>query len=354
VIRTAVIGLGKMGISHLAIANAHPSIDVVACCDASDYVLGTVGRYTGLRTYSDFGRLLEAEPLDAVIIATPSRLHVPMVEASIAHGLHVFVEKPFTLDPAASAELVAAAQSRSIVTQVGYHYRFVATFREARRLIAAGALGDVHHYRVEAYGPVVTRGAVSTWRGRRSEGGGCLYDYASHALDLGSFLFGRMDAVRGAVLSRIYSTEVDDEVYATLEHDGGPTGQLAANWSDESERKMSMQLTVWGRNGRLTADRQEVTVYLRESSPAAGYAEGWTTRSTTELTEPVWFYLRGEEYSSQIDHFARCIEHGDEPEASFAAALVTDQAVAMTLASAASAAPPEPSAIVGLRARPAQ
>jgi predicted dehydrogenase len=332
VIRTGIVGLGKMGISHLAIANAHPQLDVIACCDSSDYVLGTLGRYTAMRTYGDLERMLEAEQLEALIVATPSRLHVPMVETAVGRDLHVFVEKPFTLDPTASAELASAARARSLVTQVGYHYRFVATFREARRLIQAGALGTVHHYRVEAYGPVVTRGASSTWRGRRSEGGGCLYDYASHALDLATFLFGPVEAVRGAVVASIFSDEVDDEVYATLVHEGGPSGHLAANWSDESQRKMSMQLTVWGTNGRLTADRQEVIAYLR--SPTTDYPAGWSTRSTTELTEPVWYYLRGEEYSSQIDHFAQSIERREETDSSFVSAAVTDDAVAMTLASA--------------------
>jgi scyllo-inositol 2-dehydrogenase (NADP+) len=37
---------------------------------------------------------------------------------------------------------------------------------------------------------------------------------------------------------------------------------------------------------------------------------GWNVRYTTELTQPVWFYVRGEEYSAQIDHFVQCINTG--------------------------------------------
>ena len=43
--------------------------------------------------------LLADAALDAVVIATPSRLHAPMVEKALERGLHVFCEKPFTLDP---------------------------------------------------------------------------------------------------------------------------------------------------------------------------------------------------------------------------------------------------------------
>ncbi len=74
------------------------------------------------------------------------------------------------------------------------------------------------------------------------------------------------------------------------------------NWSDESQRKMTTKLTIWGTNGRIYADRQECQVYLRDTRRhPAGYQTGWNVRYTTELTEPVWFYLRGEEYSAQLD-----------------------------------------------------
>lgn len=52
------------------------------------------------------------------------------------------------------------------------------------------------------------------------------------------------------------------------------------------------------------ADRQECKVYFNSSAqPPPGYQNGWNVRYTTELTQPVWFYLRGEEYSAEIAHF---------------------------------------------------
>ena len=56
-------------------------------------------------------------------------------------------------------------------------------------------------------------------------------------------------------------------------------------------------------------------------------------RYTTDLTKEVWFYLRGEEYSAQIDYFARSIEAGRmNGENSFRSALEADRVVAMMLA----------------------
>src|SRR5262245_39737529 len=98
-IRMAVVGLGKMGLSHLAIVRPHPDVQLVGVCDTVGYVLDTLNKYTTVKTYTDYGKLLEQEELDAILIATPSRTHTSMVRTALERGLHVFCEKPFSLDP---------------------------------------------------------------------------------------------------------------------------------------------------------------------------------------------------------------------------------------------------------------
>ena len=330
-IRIALAGLGKMGLSHLAILNTHPAVKVAAACDPSGYVTDALARFTGLKCYPDYGRMLEAEPLDAVVISTPSRLHAAMVESALARGLHVFCEKPFVLDVSDGERLVAMADAAQRVTQVGYHLRFVGAFQEAARVLACGALGELHHVRAEAYGPVVLRPKGATWRAAKSEGGGALYDYACHAIDLMNFVAGPPESVAGAALSSVFSRDVEDTVYSTLYYPGGATGQLAVNWSDESFRKMSTRISAWGASGRLVADRQECQVYLREAAIAqSGMRPGWSVRYATELTGEVWYYLRGEEYSAQIDYFVRSIEQGrTNGTNSFRCALEADRVAAM-------------------------
>jgi len=331
-----MVGLGKMGLSHLAILRAHPAIDLVAGCDSTAYLTDILQKHAGLRCYADLDRMLGAEQLDALVVATPSKLHASMVQRALDDGLHVFCEKPFVLDVADGERLAALAREKARVTQVGYHYRFVGAFREAARVVASGALGTVHHVRAEAFGPVVLRRKGGTWRSTKSEGGGALYDYACHAIDLVNFVVGVPTEVGGVVRASVFSRDVDDEVYATLRFEGGASGQLSVNWSDESFRKMSTRISVWGTNGRITADRQECQLYLRERHDALpGIDKGWTVRYTTDLSEPVWFYLRGEEYSAQIDYFANSVNTGRlDGENSFESALATDRVVAMLLGEA--------------------
>ena len=86
-----------------------------------------------------------------------------------------------------------------------------------------------------------------------------------------------------------------------------------------------------GTNGRITADRQECRIFLREKHEALPDTEkGWTVRYTTDLTEEVWYYLRGEEYSAQIDYWAQSIKAKRmDGESCFRRALDTDRVVAM-------------------------
>src|SRR4029079_5575045 len=229
-IRTAVIGLGKMGLSHLAILRTHPEIDVVAVSDTFGVMLNALERYTGLNTYSDYRELLDKESLDAVFIATPSRFHGAMVRQALDQNLHVFCEKPFCLDIEEGRKLAALAKSKGVVNQVGYHYRFLGTFVEAKSMLAANLIGKIRHLRAEAYGPVVLRPKGKTWRASKAEGGGCLFDYACHAIDLVNFLYAVPSGVGGTVLNKSFSRDVDDEVYSTLYFPDGSTGQLATNW----------------------------------------------------------------------------------------------------------------------------
>jgi scyllo-inositol 2-dehydrogenase (NADP+) len=340
-LRAAVIGLGKMGLSHHCIVNTHPQVTLTAVCDSSRYVLDLLAKYTGIKTYSSVDQLLSEQALDCVLVATPSRYHTDIVRAAIERGLHVFCEKPFALDPEEGYRLADAAEKRGLVNQVGYHYRFVATFNEAQRLLARGVLGQLHHVRIEAYGPVVLRPKGLSWRSQKSEGGGCLFDYACHGIDLVNYLVGRPSAVSGTVLNCVFSSNVEDEIYSTLQFSQGFHGQLATNWSDDSFRKMSLRVSIWGTNGRMNVDRQELQVYLRSlPENSDGLTLGWNVRYTTELTQPVWFYVRGEEYSAQIDHFVQCIGSGAPARSTFRTASDTMLVAAMMLQDAAKARTP--------------
>ena len=328
--RVGLVGVGKMGVSHLAIANAHPDLDCVAVCDSQPFVLAGIRSQLGLETYRNLDAMIADANLDAVIVSTPTSSHVALARQAIESGLAVFVEKPLTLSAADSRELAELAQANGVANQVGYHNRFIGTFRETRRLIEAGAIGEVHHVDGRAFGQVVTKsdGGGRTWRSKKSEGGGCLHDYACHVIDLMNFVVDTPTEVAGARLGKVHSTNVEDTVYALFNYGNGAIGTLETNWSDESHRKMTTSVTVHGTEGKIYADRQECRLYLKPGRSFEKFDSGWSIRYITELQDPVDYYLRGEEYSAQIDSFAAALAGAPSAEAgTFATAADADWVV---------------------------
>lgn len=331
-LKAGIIGLGKMGISHAAIVGANPDVHFTSICDTSSLVLDVFKKYTKLNTYNDYIKMLDKEPLDFILVATPTKFHYPIVKYALEKNIHVFCEKPFSLTSQQGIELTELALSKSLINQVGYHNHFIGTFRELHRLLKENVIGDIVHFTGEAYGPVVTKEKGNTWRSNPDEGGGCTSDYAAHVINLIQEIIGKPVHVNGTLLKSIYSVGVDDAVYSLLTLENNISGVLLVNWSDDSYRKMSTSLIVQGKKGKIVCDATEIKIYLKEPSSTENLDKGWTTKYITDFAIPVNFYLRGEEYSAQIEYFVNNVKNKKQGTYNtFEQALYTDRVIEMIM-----------------------
>ena len=156
-INIAVIGLGKIGISHLSILNRINDVDIPIVCDSSKFILSGLKRLSNFNCITDYKKILSSFKIDAVIIATPTILHYEMVKYFINQNVSVFIEKPFCISPHESLELSQLAIRKNLVNQVGYHNRFIGTFLYGKKLLEKNVLGKIYHFVGESYGPVVTK-----------------------------------------------------------------------------------------------------------------------------------------------------------------------------------------------------
>ncbi|MCE7053286.1 Gfo/Idh/MocA family oxidoreductase [Algoriphagus sp. AGSA1] len=329
-VKIALIGAGKMGLSHLSILGAHPNVKIVGVCDTSKMVVQVLERYSGYKCFSDYIKMVEETQPDGVFVSVPTKYHYPMVKELLMRGINVFTEKPFCLNPEESIELAQLAMAAGVINQVGYHNKFVGTFREVKRLVKAGAIGEITHFQGEAYGPVVVKKKSETWRSDPSEGGGCLMDYASHVIDLINDIISPIESCKGSILKSIYSKNVDDSVYALVGIESGASGVISVNWSDETYRKMSTSITIIGTEGKIESDANELKVYFKGNKFPKGYSKGWNVKYVTDLTDEVSFYLRGEEYSAQIDYFIKSVEGENSHDINtFDSAWKTDKSISL-------------------------
>jgi predicted dehydrogenase len=324
-LRGGVIGFGRMGITHYSILNTHPDVQFVAVCDPSKFLLGGLRKYTSLKIFTDYREMFDGTDMDFVIVATPTVSHAEIVKTAIEKGIHLFVEKPFSLTSKDGQELVTMLEGKNLVNQVGYFLRSNEVFKAVKKLIAEDFIGEPIHYKNEMYGQAVLKASKSSWRSKEHMGGGCALDFASHCIDLADYLFGRAETVSGTVFKSVYSENVEDAVYSTLEHQNGVSGNIMVNWSDESCRRPFNRIEVFGKKGKIIADRQEYRLYLRKADSGGHFEKGWNVCYLPELDKGVRFSIRGTDFTRQLDDFIECIK-GNETKTpcTFADALRTD------------------------------
>ena len=125
-------------------------------------------------------------------------------------------------------------------------------------------------------------------------------------------------------------------MYTNLQYDDGLLGSILINWSDPAYRKPSYRLEVLGREGKIIADLHAYKAYFRSAPPVAGLEQGWNTRYVTDFAEPVRYYLRGYEFTRQLDYFVERVRDGRPARmCSFADGLATDTLLDSILADAA-------------------
>jgi len=155
-------------------------------------------------------------------------------------------------------------------------------------------------------------------------------DYAAHVIDLINDILSPVENSKGSFLKHVFSTGVEDSVYSLVELSSKVTGVLSVNWSDDTYRKMSTSITILGTSGKIISDANELKVYFKGSNFPEGYSKGWNVKYITELTEPVDFYLRGEEYSAQVDYFIKaCLGKVPNNINTFHTAWQTDKAISI-------------------------
>ncbi len=309
-IRIGIIGMGRMGITHYAIINSHPDVQIVSVSDTSKMMLDINRKFNpNLEVYSDYKQMIKKSSLDGIIICTPPALHYGICKAACEKGIAVFCEKPFTANLDQARELTEMFQKADLVNQVGYVNRFNDVFVKVRELIQAGILGKIARFKSEMFSATVIKpSSGSGWRSKRAEGGGVTYEMATHALDLVNYFLGKPSKVTGAAMTSVYSKTVEDAVSATLLYDDGKCGTIYVNWSDTSYRKPSNKIDIFGTGGKLLADQHGMKIFMNSANDKYKLRKGWNTIYITDVFRPVPFYVRGNEFTRQLYQFADAIK----------------------------------------------
>jgi predicted dehydrogenase len=192
---------------------------------------------------------LAAAGAEAIAISTPAATHLPLVLEAIALGLAVVSDKPFALDARDARTAVDAAEAAGTVLSCYQNRRWDSDFLTVRRLLEHGELGEVTLFEsaFERYAPDEPVPA---------SGAGILRDFGSHLVDQALVLFGPVARVHGELGG---AGELEERLFAVLEHAGGMTSHLSGDWVQGAPaprfrvRGSQGAYVVWGMDGQEPA-----------------------------------------------------------------------------------------------------
>jgi predicted dehydrogenase len=148
----ALVGLGEVGIVHLAAGLASDRVEVVAMADSDPSRLAAANAPTSVARHASAEAMLAAGGIDIFCVLTPPATHEDLVRQGAAHGAHVLCEKPLALSVAAAERMIAACDNAGVRLHYGASYRFLPALVSARALIAQGAIGTVRLLREQVVG----------------------------------------------------------------------------------------------------------------------------------------------------------------------------------------------------------
>lgn len=202
----------------------------------------------GVPWYASLEDGLADPAVNALYVATPVALHHPSVLAALRHGKHVLCEKPTAMNYAQAAEMAAAATG--MVCAVAYYRRLYPKILEAKRLLAAGAVGRPVLAELNCHSWLEP--ADGGWRvDPRLAGGGPLFDIASHRIDLLNFWFGKPVRATGFISNAVHNYKVEDNATVMVEYAGGVRGVVDVRWHSRINRD---QCRIIGTEGTLELD----------------------------------------------------------------------------------------------------
>lgn len=188
-LRVAIVGCGKIADAHASQIRRIDGCEIVAACDREPLMAQQFcDRFAVGRSFTDVTQLLHAARPDVVHVTTPPGSHVDVARMCLAHGCHVYVEKPFTLYADEAEELVAIANRMGVRITAGHDDQFGHAARRMRSLVQSGYLGGVpvhmeSYYCYDLTEPGYAKALLSDKRHWvRSLPGGLLQNVISHGI----------------------------------------------------------------------------------------------------------------------------------------------------------------------------
>lgn len=308
--KIVVVGAGLIGHKHIELVSNAGWLRAVV--DPSPHAAEVARKY-GASWFPNIDDCLQNDIPDGMVIATPNQLHVEHGLACVKAGIPILVEKPIADSSTAALKLVEAAEFANVPILVGHHRRHNPLIQAAHDEIAKGRLGDIVAvnaqfwlYKPDDYFSV-------DWRTRK--GAGPVFINLIHDVDLLRYLCGEVVSVQAMESKSTRKFDVEDTAAILMRFENGALGTVTV--SDTVVAPWSWELTS-GENAAYP--KTPMSCYKiggTDSSLSIPDMTLWSHRNKKSWWEPIdsgaISFKQDDPLTSQLHHFARVIESGEQP-----------------------------------------
>ncbi|QYK42234.1 MAG: Gfo/Idh/MocA family oxidoreductase [Paracoccaceae bacterium] len=294
----SVLAIARDGGLRLADGTALVPVPVLLGRDAGK-LRALSAAHGGLRWTTDRAAAL-ADPDSQIYFdasATGGR-HDRLMQALRA-GKHVYTEKPVASSAGQALDVARQADRAGLRHGVVQDKLFLPGMRKLAALRQSGFFGRIHAARLDfgfwVFDGDIQRTQRSSWNYKRAEGGGIVLDMFTHWRYLTDTLIGRMRAVSCVMATRTprrrdengqpYDVDVEDQVLATVELDGGAFMQISNSWATRVRLDDTLQIQVDGSAGSAVVGVHDCWIQPAAATPLTTWHIEDRTRHSTDLRD---------------------------------------------------------------------
>lgn len=295
--RVGVIGTGSMGQNH---ARVYSEIaELVGVADINAEVGRAIAKRFGTTYFRDFRDLLNSG-VEAVTVATPTKMHYKVARVAIENGVHVLVEKPLAANLREAKALVGAAERRGVTLAAGHIERHNPAVQFTQNAMNNGGFGT----------PIcLTAKRVSNFPSRIKDVG-VIMDLGIHDIDVARYL------ASGEVTS-VYATggrhrhdRFEDYANILLEFDNGITAHIEVNWLTPMKVR---ELFITCEEGYIYVDYISQSVSVSTQKPPKDIDTADLYNVPWELNKREYSLKRQEPLKNELLDFIHGVKDGKEP-----------------------------------------
>jgi len=286
-VRIGLIGTGIMGELYARIYAAHPLATLAAVSSRRPAKLEEYSRRFGATGYGDYREMIEREPLDAVVIATPDDTHFEPAMCALSAGRHILVEKPLTTSVAEADELVRLADRKKLKIQVTFNHRWLPPYQQAKQSAMKGEIGTTLAGFARKNDTIYVPTEMIKWAGNTTPA----WFLSSHDIDLMRWIFdsepvearawGRQEVLRARGIPTY------DLIHAQVRFASGAIATFESGWiyPNTFPTIVDSFIEIIGSEGHVHLDRKRESVEV--STPKA------FTYPKNFITQEIFGRLRG-------------------------------------------------------------